>query len=356
MKMEILSSGPEPESETEVAAEVEPVAENESESEPVAEVETESEAEPVAEVEPDVEEEPQEEKPQPAAEPVAAEAPSPRPAPVPAQAAAPTPVPAAAAATLRVAGLDLPAAPARLGNALASEWTKIRTVQSTMWTLVSMFGLILGIGLMADAYAAGQMESSGYLGLGLGGFIVGQIPMVTLGVLAVTSEYGTGMIRTTLTAYPRRAELLTAKAAVFFGLAFVLGTAAVGLQVLFSSAILDGHNQAPDSGAVLLAVVGGGLYLALIGLLSLAVGTLLRHSAGAIAVMLGLLLLPFILALFLPDGAGVNLLTFSPINMSAALFGEGSGNLGGWGLLGVLAAGTAAMLGGAYAALLHRDA
>ncbi|WP_052069407.1 ABC transporter permease subunit [Streptacidiphilus albus] len=346
MKMEILSSGPEPESET--------TPEPESEATPEAETEPDTEAED--EAGPEAAAEP---APAPVAAPVpvpAQVAPTPAPASTPAPKPAARPAPDPVPAALRIAALDLPAAPARLGNALASEWTKIRTVQSTMWTLVSMFGLILGIGLMADAYAAGQMESSGYLALGLGGFIVGQIPVVTLGVLAVTSEYGTGMIRTTLTAYPRRAELLTAKAVVFFGLAFVLGTAAVGLQVLFSSAILDGHNQAPDGGAVLLAVLGGGLYLALIGLFSLAVGTLLRHSAGAIAVMLGLLLLPFILALFLPDGAGVNLLTFSPINMSAALFGEGSGNLGGWGLLGVLAAGTAAVLGGAYAALLHRDA
>jgi len=243
----------------------------------------------------------------------------------------------------------------RLSHALASEWTKIRSVQSTLWTLASMFALILGIGLLADLYERGQTPGQPYLDNGLGGFIVGQIPVVTLGVLAVSSEYGTGMIRTTLTAYPRRASLLTAKALVFFGLAFVLGTLATGLQVLGGMVLLSGQGTDPTGGQILLAVLGGGLYLALIGLFALSVGTLLRHSAGALAVMLGLLLLPFILALFMPSGPRDDLLTYSPINMSASLYGDGTGSLGGWPLLGVLAGATAVVLAGAFAALQRRD-
>jgi ABC-2 type transport system permease protein len=256
----------------------------------------------------------------------------------------------------------LPTAPVRPGpprsrlvHALASEWTKIRSVQSTIWTLASMFALILGIGLLADLYERGQTPGQPYLDNGLGGFIVGQIPVVALGVLAVTSEYGTGMIRTTLTAYPRRASLLTAKALVLFGLAFVLGTLATGLQVLGGMVLLSGQGADPTGGQILLAVVGGGLYLALIGLFALSVGTLLRHSAGAIAVMLGVLLLPFILALFLPTDLREAMLTCSPINISASLYGDGAGSLGGWALLGVLAAATAVVLSGAYYALRRRD-
>lgn len=244
---------------------------------------------------------------------------------------------------------------ARLGNALASEWTKIRSVQSTVWTLAAMFALMLGIGLLADAYDFGRTDIGDYLSDGLGGFIVGQIPVVTLGVLVVTSEYGTGMIRTTLTAYPRRASLLTAKALVFFGVALVLGLLATGLQLLAAMVLLSGRGTDPTGGQALLAVVGGALYLALIGLFALAVGTLLRHSAGAIAVMLGLLLLPFILALFMSSGPHEALLTYSPINMSASIYGDGDGSLGGWQLLCVLAAATAAVLAAAYAALRRRD-
>ncbi len=243
----------------------------------------------------------------------------------------------------------------RLHHALASEWTKIRSVQSTMWTLAAMFALILGLGLAGDAYEYGQLDGSTYLDNGLGGFIVGQIPVVALGVLVVTSEYGTGMIRTTLTAYPRRGSLLAAKALVFFSLALVLGTVATGLQVLGGMVILSGQGIDPTSGQIVLAVLGGGLYLALIGLFALSVGTLLRHSAGAISVMLGLLLLPFILALFMPTDWHDVLLTYSPINMSASLYGDGAGSLGGWGLLGVLAAATAAVLAAAFTALRRRD-
>lgn len=256
----------------------------------------------------------------------------------------------------------LPAAPAepavpraRLGNALASEWTKIRSVQSTLWTLIAMFALILGIGLLADSYEYGRSDGTAYLGNGLGGFIVGQIPVVALGVLVVTSEYGTGMIRTTLTAFPRRESLLAAKALVFFSLAFGLGTVATGSQVLGGMVILSGQGIDPTGGQILLAVLGGGLYLALIGLFALSVGTLLRHSAGAISVMLGLLLLPFILALFLPSDWHEVLLTYSPINMSASLYGDGAGTIGGWGLLGVLAAATAVVLAAAFTALRRRD-
>jgi len=243
----------------------------------------------------------------------------------------------------------------RLHHALSSEWTKIRSVQSTMWTLAAMFALILGLGLAGDAYEYGQLDGSTYLDNGLGGFIVGQIPVVALGVLVVTSEYGTGMIRTTLTAYPRRGSLLAAKALVFFSLALVLGTVATGLQVLGGMVILSGQGIDPTSGQIVLAVLGGGLYLALIGLFALSVGTLLRHSAGAISVMLGLLLLPFILALFMPTDWHDVLLTYSPINMSASLYGDGAGSLGGWGLLGVLAAATAAVLAAAFTALRRRD-
>ena len=252
--------------------------------------------------------------------------------------------------------LPAPVPPSRLANALASEWTKIRSVQSTIWTFATMFATVLGIGLMADLYQRGRDDVGSYLGLGVGGFIIGTIPVVTLGVLVISSEYGTGMIRTTLTAYPRRTSLLTAKALVLFGLTFALGTLAVGTQVLGGMVLLSGQGVDPSAGQITLAVIGGGLYLALIGLFALGVGTLLRHSAGAIATMLGLLLMPFILAVLMPLADLRDLLlTYSPINMSASLFGDGAGSTNGWALLGILALGTAAVLGGAYAAILRRD-
>ena len=124
--------------------------------------------------------------------------------------------------------------------------------------------------------------------------------MITLGVLVISSEYGTGMIRTTLTACPSRSRVLTAKAVVFFSLAFSITTVACGLVAMADSSMLSGSGSHTPSGSQWLrATVGIGLYVALLGLLALAVGTMLRHSAGAITAMLGLVLLPLILALFM---------------------------------------------------------
>ncbi|MGH3803866.1 MAG: hypothetical protein ACRDTD_27800, partial [Pseudonocardiaceae bacterium] len=109
--------------------------------------------------------------------------------------------------------------PTHLGHALASEWTKIRSVRSTGWCLAMMFTGIVVIGVL-NVFVAKDTVRQGEdtLGLGISGFLIGQIPVITLGVLAVTSEYGTGMIRTTLTVSPRRTRMLTAKALVLSAL------------------------------------------------------------------------------------------------------------------------------------------
>ncbi|MFJ8585257.1 ABC transporter permease subunit [Streptomyces sp. NPDC093595] len=194
----------------------------------------------------------------------------------------------------------IPVRRAHLGDALASEWTKIRSVRSTMWTLGVMIALMVGIGLLsavAVADADANLEGQSALGLGFFGVLLGSICVITLGVLTISSEYGTGMIRTTLTACPSRARVLAAKSIVFFLLVFVITTtvaAAVGMMqtTLVESGTTTGEDW-------FRATVGVGLYVATLGLLSLAVGALLRHSAGAITVMLGLVLLPLVAAMFM---------------------------------------------------------
>ncbi|WP_346655856.1 hypothetical protein [Streptomyces sp. RFCAC02] len=115
-------------------------------------------------------------------------------------------------------GSPLPQHTAGFGDAVRSEWTKIRTVRSTVWTLALLFILTFGIGLL---YAATQ-SGDDYVGMpllsgGLFGLIFGQLCVIPLGVLVITSEYSTGMIRTTLTACPNRGRVLLAKTVVFFG-------------------------------------------------------------------------------------------------------------------------------------------
>lgn len=253
----------------------------------------------------------------------------------------------------------IPVRPTHLGHALLSEWTKIRSVRSTIWTLGVMLLLCVGIGLLAALAAGSDRELDPVLGLGFVGVLLGSLCVITLGVLSISSEYGTGMVRTTLTACPSRVRMLTAKAIVFFTLALVITTVATGLVALLDSAMLNG--PAPTADQWLRATVGAGLYVALLGLLALSVGTLLRHSAGAISTMMGVVLLPMLLALFL-QGESLKdvqqaMIEYSVPNALAALYGIPFLSTGptGWTPLWILAGVTAVTLGGAYAAVLQRD-
>ncbi|MGP4000220.1 ABC transporter permease [Streptomyces sp. 8N706] len=264
-----------------------------------------------------------------------------------------------------------------LGDALASEWTKIRTVRSTIWTLGIMFILVVGIGfLTALGLSSSEEAQTPLLSGGFFGLMLGQICVITLGVLVITSEYGTGMIRTTLTACPSRGRVLAAKAVVFFLLSLVMTTVAAGVTALINSAMLSGRapsdfaaipKDSIEGGEVIAtssewlgATVGAGLYVALLGLLSLAVGSLLRHSAGAITTMLGVVLLPLLLALFMPESMRSlreKLIEYSPLNGLASLYRipmNGSDGTG-WDLLWVLAGVTAAALVAAFSLLHKRD-
>ncbi|WP_053171457.1 ABC transporter permease [Streptomyces sp. SBT349] len=277
----------------------------------------------------------------------------------------------------------LPAARAHLGHAIASEWTKIRTVRSTVWTLVMMFVLTVGIGLLfavsvsGDDYVGMPLLAGGFFGL-----MLGQICVITLGVLVISSEYSTGMMRTTLTACPRRGRVLTAKAIVFFLLSFLMTFAACVPTALIQSALLS-DQSVPEyawddvamsesiergelvatTGQVVGATVGAALYVSVLGLLALAVGALLRHSAGAITTMLGIVLLPLLAGLFLVgeslETAREKLIEYSPLNGLASLFDipiMGDEPNGGWSLLGLLAVITVAVLIAAYAKLNSTDA
>ncbi|GAA2654075.1 ABC transporter permease subunit [Streptomyces aculeolatus] len=277
----------------------------------------------------------------------------------------------------------IPIVRTHLGHAFASEWTKIRSVRSTMWTLGIMLVLVVGVGfLIALAMATDDWVGAPLLSGGLFGLMLGQICIVTLGVLVITSEYGTGMIRTTLTASPQRWRVLAAKAVVFFVLAFVLTTAACAITALIHSSVLSGQtvpeyeagdpmfkDSVSDSGELIAtggqwfdATVGAALYVSLLGLLALAVGAILRHSAGAITTMVGFILLPLIIALFMQAESlrdvQRKLIEYSPLSGLASLFGIpffDDADMGGWGLLGMLAAVTGGMLLLAFALLSKRD-
>ncbi|WP_205587779.1 ABC transporter permease subunit [Streptomyces sp. 11-1-2] len=256
----------------------------------------------------------------------------------------------------------IPVRRTHLGNALASEWTKIKSVRSTIWTLGVMVALVIGIGLLVAAttndadYGSVPTTLPGFFGT-----LLGQLCVVTLGVLVITSEYGTGMIRTTLTASPQRSRVLTAKALVFFTLSFTTTTVSLAL-VAYASMGMHGGPDVPEptGDEILGATVGAGLYVSLLGLLSLAVGAILRHSAGAITTMLGVVLLPAILPAFLMMSdslrdLGEKMLEYSSPQSLASLFRLDESLNSGWPQLSALAVVTAGAMIAAYALLEKRD-
>jgi ABC-2 type transport system permease protein len=190
--------------------------------------------------------------------------------------------------------------------ALHAEWTKLRSLASTFWLLLATAALTVTVG--AAAATAVRCPSGGCADdpakISLTGIYLGQAVVAVVGVMAVSGEYGTGMIRLTLTAAPRRLSVLAAKATVVTGLILITGTIAVVGSLLAGRLILPSHGIgpahgyptiSPGDGPVLRAAIGSVLYLALIALLSLGTATAVRDAATAIGVVLGLLyLIPII--------------------------------------------------------------
>lgn len=265
-----------------------------------------------------------------------------------------------------------------------SEWIKLRSLRSTFWCYVIVVVLTIGLAALIAAViptdsVAGQTtgtdagEASGaasalasanasWLTITTIGVSFGQLVIAVLGALVITGEYGTGMIRSTFTAVPARLPALAAKTLVFAVVTFVVTLAALVIAALLAAPILDGRGIHPDLGdsGVWLALVGGAGYLTLLGVLSLAIGLIIRVSAGAIATALGLILVvpiifnilasvtraqwPQNVAAFLPSSAGGRLYAYQPTGGTA----NGLLTLDGWQGLLVLAAWcvVAAVIGG----------
>ncbi len=255
---------------------------------------------------------------------------------------------------------------------LRAEWTKTRTVAGPAWLLAATAVLTVAVSaavLAAVRCPAGMACPVDPARLSLTGIQFSQAAVAILGVLAVSTEYSTGMIRTTLTAMPRRTAVLAAKAVVLTGGVLVTGTLAVLGSVLAGGLILPGHGFTAArgfgpvslaSGPVLRAASGSVLYLALIALLSLGIAALVRDSAAAIGVVLGLLYLAPIAASFITNHHWHDRVErYSP--MQAGLAIQATRNLrtlpiGPWGGLGVLAAWAAVALLAGGLALRLRDA
>jgi ABC-2 type transport system permease protein len=235
-----------------------------------------------------------------------------------------TQLPGASAPALRSAASGR----AGFGGALRSEFTKIRSVRSTYWTLIALVVVTIGIGALACVGAVsshgGAVRGPGWdpTQRSLAGLILGQLIIVVLGALTVTSEYSTGMIRTSLTVQPRRGTVLAAKGVVFTLVSLVTGLVASFASFFIGQAILSSKHLGASLGDpnVLRAVIGGGLFLAVCGMLAFGLGTLLRHTAGAITASIGLLFVLFVLINFLPSNWQDHVDKWIPFNAGSQIW------------------------------------
>ena len=222
------------------------------------------------------------------------------------------------------------------GGILRSEWIKLRSLRSTAWCYLIAIVVTVGLALLVagvqpvphggltgdDGRAAGVLAATV-------GVRFSELVVAVLGALMITGEYGTGMIRSTFAAVPKRIPALLGKILVFGFVTFIVGLVSVAISFVLADLLLGGRGVHTDAGNihVLLPLVGAAGYLALVGMMSLAIGAIIRSSAGGIAASLGIILvLPIILQVlsaltnqkwvlnisqFLPSSAGAPLYSFT---------------------------------------------
>lgn len=263
------------------------------------------------------------------------------------------------------------AQPVTFARTVAAEWIKLRSLRSTSWSLLAYVVIMVGIPLlMAIATAAFDGAEPGPMPTLLSaGTALGQLVVVVLGVLAVTGEYSTGLVRATFAAVPRRLPVLAAKAVV---LAVVVAVSTVVAQGLTFLVTLPFHSRVTlpmdlgDAETIRL-LVGPALYMAAVALLGLGVGALMRHTAGAITTVVGLLLVVESVIVVFPQRAVQVISSLLPSTAGSrvhydsemlAMMDELTNGvaLTPWQGYGVLLAWVAVLLTAAAVLLRHRDA
>ena len=209
---------------------------------------------------------------------------------------------------------------------LDSEWLKIRTVRSTLWTMLSLVIVVIGMSALVCAITASTFDKlkpdekakfdPTAFSISPGSYF-GVIAALVLGVLVITGEYATGLIRSSLTAVPRRIELFLGKAVCLAAIVLIASVIAMFASFFIGQAILSTHHLNTSLGKphVLRAVIGGALYLTGAALFAYAIGMLLRHTGGAVTVAIGtIFVLPIVsgffpnswhVAKYTPSGAGM---------------------------------------------------
>jgi ABC-2 type transport system permease protein len=234
--------------------------------------------------------------------------------------------------------LQVVSRPRLFADVMRSEWTKIRTVRSTFWTLLAAAVAMIGISAIAATVIVNQWAtlepadkaSFNAIEIGVAGAFFAQLAIGVLGVLVITTEYGTGMIRATFAAVPQRRMVLGAKALVLFLVTLVVGVASSLVSFFVVQAILSTHSNPALSASItdpgaLRTVLGGGVFLAVMGLLGFSLGAVLRRSAGAITALFGLVFfLPGLMQL-LPASVTDAVTKYLPSNAGSAIYRQVKG-------------------------------
>jgi ABC-2 type transport system permease protein len=272
-------------------------------------------------------------------------------------------------ATSRTVDLDpnrnVPVRRPGFSHTLRAEWIKFSSVRSTAWSVVAMFVLGAGLTVLVCATSAEWLASAeadeNPASFVTWGMMFAQITAIVLGTLAVTSEYGTGMIRATLAATPRRGEVLAAKAVVLTGTLLVAGTVTAFAGYLGGNWFLDdaGVGIALSDDGVLRAMFGSGLYMAGLGLLAAAVGLLVRHTAAALSIVLAVVFVVGSMVFLLPGAWGEWIGKLMPGNAGSPITAPVSFNpnvLEPWPGFAVFTAEVAVMLLISWVTFRRRDA
>jgi ABC-2 type transport system permease protein len=252
-------------------------------------------------------------------------------------------------------------------DVLRSEWTKIRSVSSTVWTLSVAAVVTIALGALLSylskrdfgGMSRGQRLTFDPTFVSFAGTSLGQLAMIVFGVLVVSNEYSTGMIRASLAAVPRRGRFLFGKIAVATALALVVGLLTSFLTFFLGQAMLGPLRAHIGDPGVLRAVFGGGLYMTLIAMFSMGVAAMLRSPLLSLGI-----LMPFFFLIsnilggvpatkkvgqYLPDQAGRRIMrVVTPLDDTAPY--------GPWGGLGIMVLWVLAALAGGYLLLRERDA
>jgi len=254
----------------------------------------------------------------------------------------------------------------RFADILRSEYLKLRTVRSTYWSLLAavVFNVVLAALLaifLPSHMSAHQKATIDSTRVSLGGLHLSQVAFGVLGVLVITSEYGTGMIRATLAAVPQRRLMLTAKTTVFAVTALIIGIASCFAAYFAFQAFLpagDGMRTSLGDPGVLRAVAGAGLYLTVLGLLGLGIGAIIRSSTGAVATLMGVLFVPSLIVTLLPQSWQDTIAAYLPMDAGETIITvhHQAHTLQAWPGFGVFCLYAAAALAAGFILINHRDA